>query len=80
MTLHHSEETHQLLVDRVPDATGKPMKDWFALVEQGPSFTRFEDRVNWLRDEHDLSARLCHGDHPRDGQDQGRPPGPVAAC
>ena len=55
MTLHHSEETHQLLVDRVPDATGKPMKEWFAVVEQGPAFARFDDRVNWLRDVHELS-------------------------
>ena len=54
MTLHHSEETHQLLVDRGPAATGRAMKDWFVVVEDGPSFTRFEDRVNWLRDEHDL--------------------------
>ena len=51
MTLHHSEETHQLLVDRVPDATGKPMKEWFAVVDEGPAFARFDDRVNWLRDE-----------------------------
>ncbi len=55
MTLHHSEETHQLLVDRVPSATGKPMKEWFTVVEEGPSFARFDDRVNWLRDEYDLS-------------------------
>lgn len=54
MTLHHSEETHQMLVDRVPDATGKPLREWFDVVEDGPSFTRFDDRVNWLRDEHDL--------------------------
>ena len=55
MTLHHSEETHQQLVDRVPNATGKPLKDWFVVVEEGPSFTRFDERVNWLRDEHELS-------------------------
>ena len=54
MTLHHSEETHQLLVERVPDATGKPMKEWFVVVDEGPAFARFDDRVNWLRDEHDL--------------------------
>ena len=55
MTLHHSEETHQMLVDRVPDATGKPMKEWFEVVEAVPSFGRFDDRVNWLRDEHELA-------------------------
>lgn len=54
MTLHHSEETHQLLVDRVPDATGRGLKDWFEIVEGGPSLMRFEERVNWLRDEYDL--------------------------
>lgn len=54
MTLHHSEETHQLLVDRVPNATGKALKDWFEIVDRGPSLARFEERVNWLRDEYDL--------------------------
>ncbi len=54
MTLHHSEETHQQLVERVPGATGRPMKDWFTVVEEGPALIRFEERVNWLRDEHDL--------------------------
>lgn len=54
MTLHHSEETHQLLVDRVPDATGRPLKDWFVIVDEGPSLARFDERVNWLRDEYDL--------------------------
>ncbi|MGV1004125.1 MAG: DUF4287 domain-containing protein [Candidatus Nanopelagicales bacterium] len=55
MTLHHSEETHQLLVDRVPTATGRPLKAWFEIVDGGPSFMRFDERVNWLRDEYDLS-------------------------
>ena len=31
------------------------MKEWFTVVEEGPSLARFDDRVNWLRDEHDLS-------------------------
>jgi len=55
MTLHHSEETHQLLVDRVADATGRQIKEWFAVVEAGPSLVRFDERVNWLRDAHALS-------------------------
>ncbi|MCU0266577.1 MAG: DUF4287 domain-containing protein [Actinomycetia bacterium] len=55
MTLHHSEETHANLVARVPGATGRELKDWFAIVQDGPSFTRFEDRVHWLQDEYDVS-------------------------
>lgn len=54
MTLHHSEETHQLLVDRIPDATGRGMSEWFEVVEQGPAFSRFDEKVHWLQDEHDL--------------------------
>jgi Domain of unknown function (DUF4287) len=54
MTLHHSEETHRQLLERIPAATGKAVKDWFELVGAGPALTRFEERVNWLRDEHQL--------------------------
>jgi hypothetical protein len=52
--LHHSEETHAELLARVPDHTGRDLNEWFAAVEQGPGLLRFEERVNWLRDEHDL--------------------------
>jgi hypothetical protein len=55
MTLHHSEETHQQLVDRVPSITGREMSDWFDELEDGPALSRFDDRVNWLRDTHSLS-------------------------
>ena len=55
MTLHHSEETHQLLVDRIPEATGRSMTEWFQVVEDGPSFSRFDEKVHWLQDEHDLA-------------------------
>ena len=44
--IHHSEETHQQLVERLPQATGR---------EVGPAFSRFDEKVNWLRDEHGLS-------------------------
>jgi len=55
MALHHSEETHQLLVARVPGATGKELPEWFRCLDEGPSFSRFDDRVNWLRDEYSLA-------------------------
>ena len=55
MTLHHSEETHQQLVDRLPSATGKQVDQWFAILEEGPGLSRFDERVNWLRGEYDLS-------------------------
>ncbi len=54
MSLHHSEETHQNLVARVPTATGRGLPEWFRAVEEGPAFLRFDERVNWLRDEHGL--------------------------
>ena len=53
--LHHSEETHQQLVDRLSSSTGTGLPEWFGRLEDGPSLLRFEERVNWLRDEHGLS-------------------------
>jgi hypothetical protein len=55
MTLHHSEETHQNLVARVAGSTGRGLPEWYQELESGPGLNRFEDRVNWLRDEHGLS-------------------------
>lgn len=55
MSLHHSEETHRQLVERIPSATGKDLKEWFVALEQGPTLLRFDEKVNWLRDEHDLA-------------------------
>ncbi|TAK68679.1 MAG: DUF4287 domain-containing protein [Actinomycetota bacterium] len=54
MALHHSEETHRQLVDRVPATTGRQMDEWFSILEAGPAFSRFDEKVSWLRDEHDL--------------------------
>lgn len=59
MTLHHSEETHNNLVARVPSATGRGLPEWFRAIDDGPSFQRFEDKVAWLRAEHDLSHGLA---------------------
>jgi hypothetical protein len=55
MSLHHSEETHQLLLSRIPAATGRPLTEWFGHLEDGPGLLRFDERVQWLREEFDLS-------------------------
>ena len=55
MSFHHSAETHQSLLARIPDVTGRGLPHWFECIEQGPGLTRFEERVHWLRDEHGLS-------------------------
>lgn len=55
MTLHHSEETHRALVARIPETTGRDIKEWFVVLEDGPAFLRFDEKVTWLRGEHDLS-------------------------
>ncbi len=52
MTVHHSEDTHRNLVERIPQVTGRGLPEWFHEIEQGPSFLRLDERVNWLSDEH----------------------------
>ena len=54
MAVHHSEETQANLLARVPQATGRDVKEWCAEIEDGPSFTRFDERVHWLQDEHEI--------------------------
>jgi hypothetical protein len=39
----------------VAKATGRELPEWFKALEAGPSLLRFDERVNWLRDEHSLS-------------------------
>ncbi len=53
--LRHSEQTHQQLVDRLPTATGRELKEWMRDLEDGPAFSRFDEKVTWLQDEHGLS-------------------------
>ena len=53
--IRHSEQTHQQLVERLPSATGRDVKDWMRALEDGSAFSPFEDKVNGLRDEHGLS-------------------------
>lgn len=55
MSLHHSAETHQSLLARIPEVTGRNLPHWFECLENGPGLVRFDERVNWLRAEHDLS-------------------------
>lgn len=55
MTLHHSEETHRQLVERIPVSTGRSVNEWFGVLEDGPALSRFDERVSWLRGEYDLS-------------------------
>ena len=55
MSLRPSEDTHVQLVSRIPQATGRGMAEWFQALEAGPSLLRQEERVDWLRTEHDLS-------------------------
>jgi Domain of unknown function (DUF4287) len=54
MGLHHSEETHQNLVARISTVTGRDLPEWFRTLDDGPAFSRFDERVSWLRAEHDL--------------------------
>ena len=74
MGVHHSEETHANLLARVPQATGRDLKEWFHCVEDGPSFTRFDERVHWLQDEHEVSHGYGRGDRARVRHAAGGPP------
>jgi Domain of unknown function (DUF4287) len=55
MSLNHSEATHQQLIERVPQVTGRGLSEWFKALEDGPGLLRFDERVNWLRDEHGIA-------------------------
>lgn len=68
MSLPHSEETHQSLLTRVPEVTGRELGAWFAELENGPALLRFDERVTWLRDHHSLPhgyARAIVHEHDR---------------
>jgi len=52
---HHSEETHQSLLARIPEVTGHQLPHWFECLDNGPALLRVDERVSWLRTEHDLS-------------------------
>lgn len=50
-----SEETHRNLLARIPQCTGRAIADWLRTVEEGPALVRFEEKVSWLRTEHNLA-------------------------
>jgi len=52
--VHHSDSTHAELVARIPSATGRSLDSWMSELDRGPTLLRFEERVRWMRDEHDL--------------------------
>ncbi|HVV77061.1 MAG TPA: DUF4287 domain-containing protein [Mycobacteriales bacterium] len=54
MSMPHSEDTHQSLLARIPETTGRDLSSWFGCLDAGPGLLRFDERVTWLRDEHDL--------------------------
>ena len=50
-----SEETHRNMLARIPHCTGREVSDWLRTVDDGPALFRFEEKVSWLRAEHDLA-------------------------
>jgi hypothetical protein len=54
MSMPHSEDTHQSLLARIPQATGRDLPAWLGALDQCPTLLRFDERVTWLRDEHSL--------------------------
>ncbi|MFD6337173.1 DUF4287 domain-containing protein [Streptomyces sp. NPDC060131] len=55
MPLVFSEETHRNMLSRIPHRTGREISDWLRTVEEGPALLRFEEKVSWLRSEHNLA-------------------------
>ncbi|RYJ25876.1 hypothetical protein CU044_3932 [Streptomyces sp. L-9-10] len=55
MSLVFSEETHRNMLSRIPHRTGREISDWLRAVEEGPALFRFEEKVSWLRSEHNLA-------------------------
>ena len=53
--LRHSEQTHQQLVERLPSATGRDLRQWLQVLDDGPAFSRFDEKVTWLQDEYSIS-------------------------
>jgi Domain of unknown function (DUF4287) len=49
-----SEETHRNMLSRIPTVTGRDVGEWIQTVDEGPALCRFEEKVNWLRTEHNL--------------------------
>lgn len=54
MSMPQSESTHQSLLARIPTATGRDLRTWLGCLDDGPGLLRFDERVDWLRDEHGI--------------------------
>jgi hypothetical protein len=66
MSMPQSEDTHQSLLARIPQVTGRDVHAWLECLANGPGLLRFEERVNWLADEHELAhayARAIMHEH-----------------
>ena len=52
MSMPQSEETHQSLLAKIPEATGRDLPSWLASLEQGPTLLRFiiQYAGNWSSD------------------------------
>ncbi|MBP0457391.1 DUF4287 domain-containing protein [Streptomyces montanisoli] len=55
MSLVFSEETHRNMLSHIPQCTGREVSEWLRALDDGPALVRFEEKVSWLRGEHDLS-------------------------
>jgi hypothetical protein len=54
MSLNHSLDIHNGVLQRIPQVTGRALPQWFETLDEGPALLRFEDRVSWLRGEHEM--------------------------
>ncbi|ADG89817.1 hypothetical protein TBS_31700 [Thermobispora bispora] len=55
MAMNHSPETQSKLIARVKEVTGRDLREWFKIIDNGPSFLRCEERANWLAEEYRIS-------------------------
>lgn len=54
MSIQRYPQTHTVLMERIPKITGHDVTHWLECLDRGPGLLRFLERVNWLRDAHDL--------------------------
>ncbi|MFI6395528.1 DUF4287 domain-containing protein [Nonomuraea sp. NPDC050540] len=53
---NHQRDAEARLLARIPQITGRDLPEWFRKIDNGPSFLRVEERVNWLVNEHGLTG------------------------
>jgi len=51
----YSAETHQNILARIPEVTGRDLHAWLTAVDEGPSLVRCEEKIDWLRREYGIS-------------------------